>query len=67
MDLFKRDDRVSLADTHLFDDCVREVFDDLKQSDGFARFLAETAKEGNGATTLNLSAAVAGPSDSSLS
>ena len=59
--LYKADDRAALSDVHLFDDSIREVFNDLKQSDGFARFLEQEARSGG--TTVNL----AGPSDSSLS
>ena len=59
--LFKADDRVALADVHVFDEALREVFEDIRQSDGFQRFLETHG--GGGGTTQNLTS----PSDASLS
>ena len=59
---FKLDDRAALGSVTLFNAAVEEIYADLKNSDGFKKFLEQGG--GDQRTAVNLNAT--GPSDASL-
>ena len=60
MEVYKSNDVKALSDLNLFEPVIKELFDDLKNSTAFLKFLDD-----GGATAMNLS--LSGPSDISLS